>query len=1810
MTLTASKSGSTDVGQSALVLKLPTASLVTAPRFSEAYYTAQYPRNGSGIIEFENTVGFTNVDDMTKVAITLDHYADNFEIKYAAKRWYINIKQSLGVDVVEKNTELIFTLTALETGNNEVGRSALVLEMPAASDEAAIEFSETYYFASYPLNGSGIIEFKTPLQLKNVDDVKSVEISLSNYLANFAIKYDSGRWYLDIKKSLEDSVLNKNVELVMVMTATEEGHETKGRAVLILELPNAAIAPEFFRIILRSCISREWNRDHRVRKLCGFPKCRGSKNCSNQFGYCLTQLKSMLLTNFSEYSINFEILYGSKGWYINITNSLEDTALNNSVELIMTMAATEDGSNREGYSALVLRLPTTNIVSGPEFSNAYYIASYPKDGKGSATLENSIEFLNVDDPNKLKITLDEYFDNFEIKYESGAWTINIKTSLDEDTLNNNAELVMTLTATDTENKNEGYAALVVKLPENTVGTSIKFSDAYYVAEYPESGKGTVDFENPIEFLNVDDPSTVSIALDSYKANFEITYDTQTSTWKLNVTSPLTDPILKSNRELILTLTATETDNDSIGEAVLVLELPVEGDKLAPRFSHAHYSAKYSVTGDKPIVDIDDSVTVVNKDDPSSITVTLDSYEGNFGVSYDSSKKQWTLSVTEPISDEVLKATSELILTLSAKREEDNDNTGESTLILSLPLSENNSTEEVIAFSQVHYSGNYSVEDNKAEVKMSDTIKVESKLDDTIITVTIQNEDYAQYFEVNQEDDEYVVSVSSTELPSTILSSYVSLPLTLVATTDGAVAYATLVINLPKATKSGAIEFAQTLYNGIYQVADDETVIFEVSESIEVETEEDDANVEYSISDDYKEYFGLSYSNKVLSVIKTKNLPDEVLSSNSFISLVLTVGIRGTTDISSAVLNVEIDFSGNDTSAIEFSSVVYSGKYVVTDGTGVFTQDEPVTITTDESDDNVEVFITNEYKSYFNATYADKIVTLHLVNQLPSDVLASNTFIPITLQVSITGTSSQSSAVLNVRITYDEDEDLGSIDFSSALYTAEYVITDGKGNLTLNEEIQVVTDPTDNQVKASISDGKKILSNIGSPYKEYFNVTYYDHFVLVLLLKDLPDDALTNPVIALTLTVTIAETTHRSSAVLNIYITDTDESRSVEFSDIVYNGKYTVTEGEGELTVTDQITIVTDESDSNIEASVSDDYKEYFELSYSNKVLSVIKTKNLPDEVLSSNSFISLVLTVGISGTTDTSSAVLNVEIDFSGNDTSAIEFSSVVYSGKYVVTDGTGVFTQDEPVTITTDESDDNVEVFITNEYKSYFNATYADKIVTLHLVNQLPSDVLASNTFIPITLQVSITGTSSQSSAVLNVRITYDEDEDLGSIDFSSALYTAEYVITDGRGDLILNEEIQVVTDATDNQVKPSISDGSPYKEYFSVTYDDHSLLVQLLKDLPDDALTNPIIALTLTVTVAETTHRSSAVLNIYITDPDESRSVEFSDILYNGKYTVTDGEGELTVTDQITIVTDESDSNIEVTVSNEYDSYFSVSYSNNTATVELEKQLSTNIVNSSSFIPVTLLCSIKGTEHQSSAVLNIAIEYDGENDTGLIQFSTILYNAEYSVDDDGKGYLEFYNDIKVISDRTDDEIEASLAEGSGLEKYFTISYASHIIKVELKDNLPEDVLTNNSFIALTMTIGITGTTQTSSAVLNIDIYNDSDDNNGSAGTGSKTGYIAAISVLSLLLIILIAAVVAYYILRLRSGSYNNLEEEDGRVRFNKNSLKRSSSDLRPASSLDERRPTGFIFNPINDESVDGDSIGGSEKGRRKSVAFDDNIK
>lgn len=97
----------------------------------------------------------------------------------------------------------------------------------------------------------------------------------------------------------------------------------------------------------------------------------------------------------------------------------------------------------------------------------------------------------------------------------------------------------------------------------------------------------------------------------------MTLDSDSNEYVISVSEHLPDEVLKKGKEIVLTLTATDTyENEA--HAVLNIQLP-QTETDAPTFSQIVYVLNYTDGS----LEIGEDITISNRDDQSLITVTQD-----------------------------------------------------------------------------------------------------------------------------------------------------------------------------------------------------------------------------------------------------------------------------------------------------------------------------------------------------------------------------------------------------------------------------------------------------------------------------------------------------------------------------------------------------------------------------------------------------------------------------------------------------------------------------------------------------------------------------------------------------------------------------------------------------------------------------------------------------------------------------------------------------------------------------------------------------------------------------------------------------------------------------------------------------------------------------------------------------------------------------------------------------------------------------------------------------------------------------------
>lgn len=87
----------------------------------------------------------------------------------------------------------------------------------------------------------------------------------------------------------------------------------------------------------------------------------------------------------------------------------------------------------------------------------------------------------------------------------------IKEELDAKTLEDNTELLITMTVEEIDKFSKDSSVLILKLPTHDPSKkALIFKKEFYTAVYPKTGAKTIPFDIPIEFIDLGDTNGIKI----------------------------------------------------------------------------------------------------------------------------------------------------------------------------------------------------------------------------------------------------------------------------------------------------------------------------------------------------------------------------------------------------------------------------------------------------------------------------------------------------------------------------------------------------------------------------------------------------------------------------------------------------------------------------------------------------------------------------------------------------------------------------------------------------------------------------------------------------------------------------------------------------------------------------------------------------------------------------------------------------------------------------------------------------------------------------------------------------------------------------------------------------------------------------------------------------------------------------------------------------------------------------------------------------------------------------------------------------
>ncbi|XP_050343029.1 uncharacterized protein LOC126768776 isoform X1 [Nymphalis io] len=276
--------------------------------------------------------------------------------------------------------------------------------------------------------------------------------------------------------------------------------------------------------------------------------------------------------------------------------------------------------------------------------------------------------------------------------------------------------------------------------------------------------------------------------------------------------------------------------------------------------------------------------------------------------------------------------------------------------------------------------------------------------------------------------------------------------------------------------------------------------------------------------------------------------------------------------------------------------------------------------------------------------------------------------------------------------------------------------------------------------------------------------------------------------------------------------------------------------------------------------------------------------------------------------------------------------------------------------------------------------------------------------------------------------------DEPIFSQPFYMANYTKEH-------EFILQDSIYL-RQGYDSEVKFSL-DGQ-FSENFKLVASGNQITFTVTTLLPEESFQQREIYLTV---IAQREYTSGANAMIVLLLP-EARALSFEKPLYSGTL-----EGYIVAHESI-ILSIGNYSDVTFNLKGQYEEYFAVKSTQNTVLLELQKEVSENIIKKNNFIALNLVASGINAITTSTAIFLEIIKPDYETPV----FSQKIYNGLYSNDSKVN-----FQDISLFQG-FDETVMFELVGDHA--KYFSMETTNNNIVLALNSTIPEDLIFNEKVL------------------------------------------------------------------------------------------------------------------------------------------------
>nr|XP_022909958.1 uncharacterized protein LOC111421066 isoform X3 [Onthophagus taurus] len=611
--------------------------IVTWPReeiveFGQVYYEATYSEESGN-----PTISEVKLDISDEATITLGgDLADSFTYNPTDKTITVNTPLPLEA---QPNNFIHVTITA--TLGESTADAVLIVTWPR---EEIVEFGQVYYEATYSEESGNPIMSEVKLDIAD-----EAIITLGGDLAA-SFTYNPTDKTITVNKPLPLETQPNNF-IHVTITATLGGNEAE--AVLIVSWPKEGTV-KFGQVYYEATYSED----------------SGEATITPVTIDVTDGATIEIGENYAEY-----FKYNSDDKTIEATKPLLSETQTDNNFIHVTITAKHEGAIAE--AVLIVNMPGKENL---RFNEIYYEATYSEESGQPMITPVTVEDL----PEGVVVEVIEEFAAY-FTYNAAEKTIEAIQVLTVDHQANNfvhVKIQATLGGASAD------AILIVNMPDKV---SLKFNEIYYEATYSETDGTPAITEVLIGDLT---PGAIVEVVEDY-ANY-FTYNAEEKT--IEAVKVLTSDAQSKN---FIHVKIRATLGAALAEAVLIVNMPADGNNINNIFNEIYYEATYSEEDGKP------KITQVNIKAIDEATVeVVEDYQDFFEYNPDTKTIEATNLLTSDIQSNKF-----IHVTIRATLEE---NTADAVLIVNMP-NEGNQINGI--FGEIYYEASYFEEDGNP--KMTD-----------------------------------------------------------------------------------------------------------------------------------------------------------------------------------------------------------------------------------------------------------------------------------------------------------------------------------------------------------------------------------------------------------------------------------------------------------------------------------------------------------------------------------------------------------------------------------------------------------------------------------------------------------------------------------------------------------------------------------------------------------------------------------------------------------------------------------------------------------------------------------------------------------------------------------------------------------------------------------------------------------------------------------------------------------------------------------------------------------------------------------